>query len=992
MQSQPPAYLSRVLVRALLPGLLAAAQPRAAVAPAPVNSPRPAAAIVELNPFVVDVSRDTGYAATETLSGTRMKTEVKDLASPLTILTEEFLSDIGATNFSDIVEFMPGAETYRFDDSDLRGEQTMNGRTFTARGFRADSQAREFFTTQIALDSYNTGPISFNRGPNSNLFGIGSPGGSLSFGYRQVNLNENSNYAEMKFDSYSSKRFVYRRNQVVVPKRLGFNLAALDEHRDGFRNPQFADRTSVTFGAEWRPTDSTTILLNRENGRTEICRPYAFTTYNWTTPWLAAGGIPSTPTPRNINVTPLPASSANTSNAIESFGNAGATVRIMGTDLPIYEFNRSFGYGRRTFVNGVLQRIGVNDNSLIPLETNAAGVSDMDKDKFNATLLRIQQRLLPGLYAELAGYRETNNSIGHDVLGSNAQTVFIDPNPILADGTTNPYFGKPFIESSANTLTFGSSRDEAWRFSASYDTALPNYKLFGRKLGKLRVGGFYSEDKFRSLAYRLTQKANPGGANLRHRLYIGERNGWSMPALTDDINQTITQAAGAPGINRVSTTWEEGSLAGDRNDRGTELASYSFVAHALLFDDFLSLVGGYRHDKATASSYDLNATSSQTSQKGSRTFGAVVHFNRRLSGFANYGENFNPDTSGRIRISGDLVPPNVGKSRDFGLRANLFENRISASITFYETKQVNQIRNSLGDVVSQFDDIWDTIGYAYQTLSPAAIAAAGLPATAPTRPTNDATAIFSNNNVEVNGGVGATYGDNLDSRSKGMEFELVANPTKNWRLSWSVSKALSTVSAIRKASTPYYEQYLPVWRQYVNAAGTIVAPSTNYIQTANIGLPLSTLLNNVANLFDQTNAELGGQRFGNRAWSTNLVTRYAFSEGLLTGWNVGGSVRWRDQALVGYASDPATRFRDPSRPAYSNDYWTMDAFVGHTRRILKNQVAWSTILRVRNLNHRKVWTSLAAVTDAEGYPGTVIPLRYVVMEPLAVELTSTFRW
>lgn len=44
---------------------------------------------INLNPFIVSTSAATGYYATETLSGTQLRTQVRDLANPITILTEE---------------------------------------------------------------------------------------------------------------------------------------------------------------------------------------------------------------------------------------------------------------------------------------------------------------------------------------------------------------------------------------------------------------------------------------------------------------------------------------------------------------------------------------------------------------------------------------------------------------------------------------------------------------------------------------------------------------------------------------------------------------------------------------------------------------------------------------------------------------------------------------------------------------------------------------
>jgi len=509
-------------------------------------------------------------------------------------------------------------------------------------------------------------------------------------------------------------------------------------------------------------------------------------------------------------------------------------------------------------------------------------------------------------------------------------------------------------------------------------------------LGRVRLSGLYSEETGDSLSYRLTQRVGPGGANLRHRLYIGKQSGWHLPG---GLERDYTQAKGGVGVPGVSTVWEEGSAAGDRNTRSSKTNALSFVGHALLLDERLSLIAGIRKDENTNKTLDPGAESSKTARHEAKTYGAVFHATNWLSLFGNYGDNFLPEGSGRVGIDGKPMPDNIGRSRDVGVRAALLGRKIFASFTYYDTKQVNQVRNSLGDnMVNDIDDVWDTIANAYATLSPAVLAAARLPASPPTRPTNDATAIYSRNEVENNGSVGAIFGDTLDSQSKGVELELTANPSPNWRLSWSLSRHRSTVSAARKIEKVYYAEYLPVWQRYVDAAGTIVAPSTNYIQTDFRGLRLSEMLATIANGFDETNAEIGGQRYGNREWSSNLVTRYSFREGWLKGWNVGGSVRWRDKALVGYAVNPGTGIRNPARPFFDRDYWTMDAFVGHSRKILRNRVTWDSNLRVRDLNHPKVWTTVAAAVDAEGYTGSAYPTRRVLLAPISVELSSSFRW
>src|SRR4051812_3322679 len=58
---------------------------------------------IVLSPFVVDASEDVGYRATSTLAGSRIKTDLRDVAAPLTVVTKEFLNDVNAVDINDIL-------------------------------------------------------------------------------------------------------------------------------------------------------------------------------------------------------------------------------------------------------------------------------------------------------------------------------------------------------------------------------------------------------------------------------------------------------------------------------------------------------------------------------------------------------------------------------------------------------------------------------------------------------------------------------------------------------------------------------------------------------------------------------------------------------------------------------------------------------------------------------------------------------------------------
>ena len=124
------------------------------------NAARDAEAVL-LSPFEVTGSTDMGYEATETLSGTRLKTELKDIATQVNVMTPEFLQDLAVTNLNDAMRYSLNTEN---DDEIIEVSAPGNAgisatsRPFTGggrtRGLGASNRAHDFFDTFIAIDSY----------------------------------------------------------------------------------------------------------------------------------------------------------------------------------------------------------------------------------------------------------------------------------------------------------------------------------------------------------------------------------------------------------------------------------------------------------------------------------------------------------------------------------------------------------------------------------------------------------------------------------------------------------------------------------------------------------------------------------------------------------------------------------------------------------------------------------------------------------------------
>ena len=117
--------------------------------PAPPTPPE----TIELSPFVIQGESDTGYAPTETLSGTRLRTQTRDVASALTIVTPEFLHDVGAFNFNDVLDYLPSTSTFQNNEGDQFNNGARTGTPFTVRGYRSDSLSTDFFSALTPVDS-----------------------------------------------------------------------------------------------------------------------------------------------------------------------------------------------------------------------------------------------------------------------------------------------------------------------------------------------------------------------------------------------------------------------------------------------------------------------------------------------------------------------------------------------------------------------------------------------------------------------------------------------------------------------------------------------------------------------------------------------------------------------------------------------------------------------------------------------------------------------
>ncbi len=220
-------------------------------------------AIFELSPFTVEGSTQDGYRATHTLAGTRLKTELKDVGAAISVVTEQFMDDIGANDNETLLSYTLNTEvgggrgTYGgfgsgayLDESSTFSNPNSNTRV---RGLTSADNTRNYFITDIPWDGYIVDRVDMVRGPNAVLFGLGSPAGVINAGIAEANF-ENSGNIDVNFGSWGSTRLSAKVNRVLIEDELAVKVAMLRDSEKFRQDPAYDNDERIFVAAKYAPS------------------------------------------------------------------------------------------------------------------------------------------------------------------------------------------------------------------------------------------------------------------------------------------------------------------------------------------------------------------------------------------------------------------------------------------------------------------------------------------------------------------------------------------------------------------------------------------------------------------------------------------------------------------------------------------------------------------------------------------------------------------
>ncbi|OAM87016.1 hypothetical protein AW736_25290 [Termitidicoccus mucosus] len=266
--------------------------------------------MIMLSPFQVDSTREKGYFAENTLAGSRMRTNISDLGAAITVVTKQQMEDTASLDVNDIFRYEIGTEgstSYTPQAPSMSSNGIADpiagasfGNSMTAstnatanrvRGLGSPSFALNYYQTisQVPFDSYNAASFEINRGPNSMLFGMGSPAGIVNQSTAQAQLNKNNAQVQVRVDDRGSNRASLSFNKSLIDDKLAIYGALLYDDKQFERKPSY-DISRRQYGTiTYKPFKKSTLRASIEGYNNDNRRANNLTPIDGVSEWRKAG-------------------------------------------------------------------------------------------------------------------------------------------------------------------------------------------------------------------------------------------------------------------------------------------------------------------------------------------------------------------------------------------------------------------------------------------------------------------------------------------------------------------------------------------------------------------------------------------------------------------------------------------------------------------------------------------------------------------------------
>lgn len=999
---------------------------------APAAPPAKEEKVITLSPFEVNAEDDQGYVAANTLAGSRLNTALRDTPVSISVMTKDFIRDIGAINVNEAMEYAAGA------GNDIggggAGNTAINGNNlvsrdynFAIRGYRSAQVTRDFFPTILGMDAFNLDRIDISRGPNAILFGVGGAGGIVNLTPKRAVVNQTFTEVETRVASWDSYRAALDYNLSALDGKLGARLNLMAQDAEGYRDFESDDQRRGALAATWRPTESTTIRIDSELGWLHQNRVRPWGAIDGFSAWEDAGkfyhqyGSPETPgNTGSQNYTQAVVIGQNyerrsgNTGAVNYFMDgplAGKTVASNPNQMPGSSGPRQRYYrvSHNVGVAGFDVAPTVDDENIQPRTANLTGPGSFVETDYYSIGATLEQRIGKNLFLEFAANRSHVDRQNRQPVNFNAIAIVYDVTSTLPTFTSsgaynatdtsaangpgaldfpeavpNPYVGQLVVKHNPTYDNRESYQDD-YRVSATYHLDLGwagdhNLLAFASRAVTGSETQNWAETNVNP--YRADPTTYFHGSNYDGRIVHIDLHSANLADRGVPDPWTHPLASG-PYYGAPQFHFTPGWVKNGWSRTETTLDSAAIAAQSAFWQRRIITTAGIRRDSIEVYDDLTSLSSFGESQNPTRrpaasidqtadtyTIGAIVRVPKLdwLSIYGNQSTNF--ASQGDARLFGnqneqELIGPREGKGTDYGVKMDLFSGRVSATVGLFEVEATREATGINGNISSYINAMWTAI--------------------ANNGPGQD---VVDTHRV---GG-----GDSRSRVSKGWEAEIVANPTKNWRLSFNVSESDNVVSGLMSSVSSYVAANRAAWeaKSTLNYDNT---RSPGNLSNAGGFNTIGALIHGLDSLIAIEKANEGRPEVNIRPLNANAFTAYSFSHGALKNFTVGVGANYRGPEIQAVLVDPVTN--ELISVVKGNDYYLLNGMISYERKIW-HDVRMRLQLNVENLlNNQDRQTLASGVTPAVGPDGTAIPggtptlaTYSYFFEPRRYSLTASFRF
>ena len=851
-----------------------------------------------LSVFTVNDDKDIGYESMHTTSGMRTVQELKNLANSISIMNAQLIEDTASITIDEIMRWSVSGEDNPEPNAQVDSRVVL-------RGIGNAYAMRNGWIWYSPMDSYSTEKVEVLRGPNAFLYGEADVGGANNQMTKRGLFTRDVNRFKAMFGSDNLVRGELDFNRRLIKDKLAVRLSTVKSHNDSWIDNVKRDFWGVYAAATYRPARNTlvTVMAEHAESYTVASQGLFVDAFSRTAPNAAGTGFTAT---------------ANAA-AAQGFVYVPATGLFYRALAPTGQPARLLSTGPAT---------AVVDDSILPRTFHSAGPNNTYENLYQSVTVEAEHHMFDNkLHLALSG-NFYNRNIDYRSVGA-GRNVYRDLNRTLPDGRVNPYFNELYTE------YFRTRREH------------------GNIVKDVRLSGVYDWQPFTWMKQQFIANVQQHQDNPYHRKpawgeYVDEAN----PAFTGTINREITQAAFSanrttftnnrffrryyfnrdgtrgsedlgpvPGVSAWYPDLSNGvGAAGHQIYRRFYTPSWGVGASGTWFKNHLFTHVGFRQDKFKMKTrfstvrplkdqwvideipglFPANQTFVLAKVDGAN-YGGVFRLNDAFAIGYNYAQSFRISTGegADTHRVGEKQGVPVGEGTDISARLSLFpdsngRHRIELNAVRYHNFRPNerfnpnpnvQIEN---EVVAIFPDTFNPIGQDFQTVT-----------------------------------------------TEGYELELMANLTRNWRLTFNVAtnkvvtedraKILKEFQAAAKGMnqpTPLLDEFLLTWPEGV--------PNAGYTKVRG-----------------------------------NIFTRYSFTRGPLRGAYIGGGVNYREPTYRG-AGDHDSNTATPVVAMWSPAYSLYSFLAGYSTRIYNRPANFA--LNISNVFDKEYYRSGGVASGSWGDP------------------------